>query len=384
MSANTQRPAKYLKPNGNTSLGKQLKIGDKGLIQRKTAEKAQKKKVRILSIDGGGIRGILPATILAYLENRLQEKNNDPTTRLCDYFDFFAGTSTGGILVCSYLVPDQQNPNRPRYNAQQALNMYLKQGCGIFDRSWWRKIKSMMCLLDEKYDSKNKERALQNHLGKEARLSEFIKPCLLTAYNITERKAEFLTSASARQNPAKDYKVWMAARATAAAPIYFGPAIIQSETGETKALLDGGVFATNPALCAFAEAQKTAFNQIIGSENKPDFPESKDIMLVSIGTGKVKTPYQYQDLKSKGALHWLRPSFDIMMSANLETVDYQMQQLFDKNNYYRLRPEPGLADSAIDNIQPENLQALYQAGLDYIKNHRTLLEKIVDQLIEND
>jgi patatin-like phospholipase/acyl hydrolase len=83
-----------------------------------TRESANKTDtLRILSIDGGGIRGIIPATILWYLEERLQERTNNPEARLSDFFDFFAGTSTGGILVCNYLAPDPMNAKRPMLSA---------------------------------------------------------------------------------------------------------------------------------------------------------------------------------------------------------------------------------------------------------------------------
>ncbi|MDR3246356.1 MAG: patatin-like phospholipase family protein, partial [Prevotellaceae bacterium] len=65
-----------------------------------------KRKVTILSIDGGGIRGIIPAVILNYIEEGLQRKTGDNKVVLSDYFDMIAGTSTGGILACFYLLPD--------------------------------------------------------------------------------------------------------------------------------------------------------------------------------------------------------------------------------------------------------------------------------------
>src|ERR1043165_3733449 len=61
---------------------------------------------RILSIDGGGIRGIIPGMVLAYLESSLQKKSNNKNARIADYFDFVAGTSTGGILSCALRIPE--------------------------------------------------------------------------------------------------------------------------------------------------------------------------------------------------------------------------------------------------------------------------------------
>jgi patatin-like phospholipase/acyl hydrolase len=71
-----------------------------------------KRKVTVLSIDGGGIRGIIPAVILNYIEEGLQRRAGDNTVFLSDYFDMIAGTSTGGILACFYLLPEAQAARR--------------------------------------------------------------------------------------------------------------------------------------------------------------------------------------------------------------------------------------------------------------------------------
>ena len=75
---------------------------------------------RILSIDGGGIRGIIPGQILIALERRLKTLSGDPTARIGDYFDLVAGTSTGGILTCVYLTPHPEKPARPRFSADNS------------------------------------------------------------------------------------------------------------------------------------------------------------------------------------------------------------------------------------------------------------------------
>src|SRR5207249_9528820 len=90
--------------------------------------------MRILSIDGGGIRGIIPGQVLVALEAKIQEVTGDPNKRIADVFDMIAGTSTGGILTCLYLCPGQ-NGNRPRFSATDAVNLYLQNGDDIFDVS---------------------------------------------------------------------------------------------------------------------------------------------------------------------------------------------------------------------------------------------------------
>ena len=96
------------------------------------------KKVRVLSIDGGGIRGVIPATILIYVEKKLIEITKNPNARIADLFDIIVGTSTGGILGCFYLTPNSKiNDKGPssKYNAGQALEFYSEEGYGIFNKS---------------------------------------------------------------------------------------------------------------------------------------------------------------------------------------------------------------------------------------------------------
>ena len=100
------------------------------------------RKVRILSIDGGGIRGILPGTILTYIEEQLRNKTGNPDAKIGEYFDFIAGTSTGGILSLVYLCPDEQG--NFKYGAKEALDIYLDQGDEIFDVSLGKKLRSII------------------------------------------------------------------------------------------------------------------------------------------------------------------------------------------------------------------------------------------------
>ena len=105
--------------------------------------------MRILSIDGGGIRGIIPGQVLIALEQKLQQLSGDPNKRLADAFDLIAGTSTGGILTCLYLCPDQ-GTKRPKFSAAQAVDLYLQHGDNIFDVSLFKSIESLGGITDEK------------------------------------------------------------------------------------------------------------------------------------------------------------------------------------------------------------------------------------------
>lgn len=343
------------------------------------------KKVTILSIDGGGIRGILPGVILAFIESRLRAKEGDHV-RLSDYFDMIAGTSTGGILSCIYLAPSKDG--RPKFTAQEAVDLYLERGNKIFDVGLWHKLRSGLSVTDEKYEADALEDSLNDYLGN-LKLSELLKPCLITSYDIFKRKAMFFNKVDAVNNPVRDFYVKDVARATSAAPTYFETANIKSMYGTPYYLIDGGVFANNPSMCAYAEARTLDFASKLNCPDKVDKPLAKNMMMVSLGTGSKGNPYNYNQAKDWGVVGWIIPLIDILMSGNSETVNYQLQKMFgtisppDQADYYRLEPDREPADSAMDNASPANMKALKEAGMRFVADNEAYLEKIVDLLIAN-
>jgi patatin-like phospholipase/acyl hydrolase len=322
--------------------------------------------MRILSIDGGGLRGIIPGQVLVALEAKLQQLSGDPGRRIADAFDLIAGTSTGGILTCLYLCPDATG-SRPKFSAQEAVGLYLDRGGEIFDRSVWQEVTSLGGLADEKYSAAALEKALLGYFG-EQRLGGVLKPCLVTAYDIVRRKSHFFNSADVEpgrfgvklepKGPGADYLLRHVARATSAAPTYFEPAHIPALDGERYSLIDGGVFANNPAMCACVEA--FAMN--------PEL-EARDLKILSLGTGVVDKSYPYSKAKDWGQLAWLKPVLDILMSGVAETVDYQLRLLMQgagcPGQYLRLQLDlkryPSV-DSEMDDGKPQNLAALSKAG----------------------
>jgi len=341
-----------------------------------------RKKVRILSIDGGGIRGILPGVVLARLEQKLQEKTNNKELRLADKFDFVAGTSTGGILGLTYIFPDKKG-DRPKFSAQDAVNLYLDRGDEIFDVTLGQKIKSLSGVVDEKYSADEIEEALMDNFG-DTKLDALLKPCLITAYDIRNRNAFFFRQHKAHID-INNFKVRDVARATSAAPTYFEVSRIKNELGSPYPLVDGGLFANNPTLCAYSEVRTMNFNGI-------EFPSAKDMFIVSLGTGSIKKSYPYKAAKDWGQLQWIKPVIDIMMSGNSEVVHHHLVQIFDtlskrdKTDYYRLEPGLGNANNEMDDASTKNLRALEEAAISYIsKSHvNEQLDEIATKLLKYD
>lgn len=313
-------------------------------------------KIRILSLDGGGLKGIITGKVLVSLEKKLQAVTHNPLARLADYFDLIAGTSTGGLLAFLCLTPSMSEPKRPQFSADDGVYLYTHYGAQIFDRSVWDLL-TLKEYRDAKYDAENLT-LLLHHYFAETRLSDLLKPCLITAYDIARRQAKFFTQHDAQRGARHDFYVRDAARATSAAPTFFEPALIEALSGTRYPLIDGGVFANNPALCAYAEV--LAHEAVFGPATTPE------IALLSIGTGLAKESFMYHKAKDWGALGWARPVLQIILSGVGETVDYQLRQIFTAAQcpaqYLRINGPLLDASHEMDNATPENIVALASDG----------------------
>lgn len=331
--------------------------------------------IRILSLDGGGVRGIISARILIELEKKLQRRTGDSDVRVTDFFDLIAGTSTGGLLACLYLYPEGDT-GRPRYSAREVLELYLADSPQIFSIPLFHRLRSVAGYADERYPSSGLESVLAKYFH-ETYLSELLKPCLITAYDIRRRRALLFTQHDAVDRPAKDFQVRDVARATSAAPTYFETALIKSRTGVSYPLIDGGVFANNPALCAYAEA-RTHFGG-----------RAKDMAILSLGTGTVTKAYSHSEAKDWGNVGWIRPLFDIMLSSVSETVDYECRLAFDAvgapEQYLRvdvgLDRLPPCTTCDLDNADPDNLNGLVELGAEAAEKNSRQLDSFVDVLL---
>ena len=343
-----------------------------------------KNKVRILSIDGGGIRGIIPAVILEYIEKQLKEKSGNPNAVLHDYFDMIAGTSTGGILACFYLHP-------ARFAARKAVDLYVNKGSEIFEKPSDSKAINFITswLFSPKYTKGGLEKALDDTFG-ESKLSDVPagKHSLITAYDIVQCKSVFYTVPAARYDPYRDYYLKDIARATSAAPSYFDPVTIKSmgyglteyKNVGVHHLIDGAMFANDPSHCALFEARKTKFEKF-------EHPTFKDVYLVSIGTGKEMTPLLVSSTVNWGKVNWIIPVIDILMWASPEVVNCQLRQLFEmagcSDCYVRLNPGLHNASPKMDAVSKKNIDNLNEAGNYYVSQNKEVLDKIADELIDN-
>src|SRR5689334_3454444 len=291
--------------------------------------------MKVLCIDGGGIRGLIPARVLQEIERRTGR-------RTADMVDLIAGTSTGGLLACGLTRPGAGG--RPMYTAAELAEVYVKDGPKIFSRSLGKTISSGGGLTDEKYDDAGLNATLEAQLGN-ARLSQALRDVLITAYDLEGRNALFFRSARARTDAAYDFTMVDAARSTSAAPSYFQPAHVTDLAGaHTYALVDGGVFAINPSLCAYADIAAAGRTGEI-------------TLMLSLGTGSATEPIPYAKARGWGALEWARPILDVVFDGVADTTEFEAATLLG-DRFIRLQRHLSVASGALDDASAKNLGAL--------------------------
>lgn len=334
-----------------------------------------KKKIRILSIDGGGIRGIIPAKILVKVEELLQEYSQNPEVKISSFFDLIAGTSTGSILAALYLCPKSSGSTEGKYSAKEILDLYLTHGSNIFERSWKTKLIDYFGLGSPLYKADYLEKMLNEYFG-DLKLADLLKPCLFPAYDIEHGKAIFFNQVSASKNVDENFLVREVVRASTAAPTYFPIAKLSHQSKEVAySLIDGGMFANNPTLCAYIEACKF-----------PCQPTSNEIMILSLGTGSKGNIYPYQISKGWGKVGWISPVIDIYSSAGSQTVDHQLNIIYQsqhiKDQYFRIEPDLKEYDvnPSMDCVSEHNINALCEIGDKIIEENLDRIKKFARKL----
>jgi patatin-like phospholipase/acyl hydrolase len=334
---------------------------------------ATRKQFSVLAIDGGGIRGIIPARALIELERKLGRP-------VCKLFDIVAGTSTGGIIALGLTKP-KDDSHEPQYAASDLLPLYTDDGARIFPHSLRWSVASMRGMIDERYPTAPLEALLRDRFGA-TKLSEALTEVVIPSYDLTGPAPFFFKRTYARdQNHSWDVDMWRVARATSAAPTYFEPAELpQFEHEGDHALVDGGVMANNPGVAAYAEALALY----------PD--DDAEITVVSIGTGQAPArepgesggPISYRDAQHWGFVKWARPMLHTVLDGVAKTVDYELTQLCrpirGRPSYYRLESNLPTASAAMDDVDADNIRRLLDDAETLLHDQAETFEQICQAL----
>ncbi len=250
--------------------------------------------------------------------------------------------------------------------------LYEIGGPRVFSRSMWHQIRAVGNLVDEKYPATGLEQVLERAFG-EIMLSEALTDTLVTSYEVEDRAPFFFTTQRARELEGYDFPMAKVVRAATAAPTFFEPAHLPSVNGKGyHALIDGAVIAYNPALFAYVEALRL-------------FPEAREIILVSLGTGQLTRGLPYEVVKDWGAAHWAQPLFSLMCDGDAVVVDQQAAEILaaganGKRRYYRFQVRLDMGSDDMDDASSENIAKIKQLGEDMVRRNRPLLEVLAQRL----
>ena len=311
---------------------------------------------KIISIDGGGIKGIVGATILNALENKLKKP-------IYQCADIITGTSTGGLIACSLTAPNESG--EPRWNTADIMATYETLGTDVFSSSLWYKIKTLWGLIGPKYPIKSLEEVIRSKIG-DTKLNEALTHVILSTYDLHQRCPIAFSSEDPMEGHLKMVDLCLG---TSSVPSYFSSVNIQCNHKNYN-LVDVGIFAVNPALCAFAIAKKK-------KQNEP-------VDIISIGNGNFNKPLPYEKTKSWGLLQWGSPAIEVIIDGIGDAIDHQAAVLCeaDGGRYVRLQFDIPEKLSNMDNVDSKNITALKKATLNYLFRNQQEFQKAIDILKE--
>jgi uncharacterized protein len=257
---------------------------------------------QILSLDGGGIKGLFSAAVMTHLEKDLNAK-------ISDHFDLIVGTSTGGLLAIGLAI------GMP---PQELVHFYVKSGPKIFPNSMGAKTKHFFKI---KYNADALECSLKDCFGRKT-LADCFKRLVIPSYNIGEDDI-YLFKTPHHKRLTRDWKIplWKVAMATSAAPTYF-PAFRKLDHIR---LIDGGVWANNPTMVGIVEAI-SMLNISLSS-----------IKVCSLGT-TVEINGRPKKLDEGGLWQWKNDAVEVIMRGQSIGAYTQALHLIGKDNILRIDP----------------------------------------------
>ena len=324
-------------------------------------------KFKILALDGGGIRGVVTATILQFVQSQLGKPLNQ-------YFDLIAGTSTGSILAAGIALGKEP---------QSLINIYQQRGREIFNASWLRKnVTSFIC--GSKYPNEGLIKVLREELSEITlrQVGEISNAeLLILAYDTLYRNTTFFTSCCPEENRwFNNMKLWEVCLSSASAPTFFPPYEFKwtdpndSRHGEWKfPHIDGGVSANSPALAALAH---------VTDVKKIDI---SDIAILSIGTGATTKPLEYKEISKWGTAWWGLHVPDVFMGGQIQIATDlcgEIIQAVNPGGYLRLQFSLNERfGQRISPLSPRQLLPLKEQKNKYI--NKTINEAMDDASEEN-
>ena len=328
--------------------------------------------LKVLSIDGGGMKGIVSVMVLQRLEYYIKLYSKNEKAVLSDYFDLIGGTSTGAIITALLLTTNKET--KTSYETGEILELYLQRGKEIFHRPLAYRLRTMFGLFGPKYTNKDFEKLLNQYLENTV-LEDLRKDGVFTAYDTANREAIFYSTLSKKSWERQVLPVKEVVLSSTAAPTYFPPVHITSSKNKDNCHIDGGIVVNNPALSTLIEGFK-----------HPKYKGLNDIILVSVGNVTNTDFYSYKRVKRWGIFGWALPIVSIVFDSDTSTVDYETKKLFEafgcRQNYLRLELRTDGKVPPMDDISKEAIETLLLYGNQLIKRNDTAIKRFAKRLVE--
>ncbi|MBO0909883.1 patatin-like phospholipase family protein [Arthrobacter sunyaminii] len=314
--------------------------------------------LRILSIDGGGVRGIIPVIWLTHLERRSGQ-------RTADLFDLIVGTSVGGMIALALACP--RDGGAP-YSAADLRHLDLGSVKKIFPRHTAARPKAAPGTAA--YSAAPLQEFLHKVMG-HTKLSEAYRPVGVVTCDLVHTQALHFAGGGLDQSQLGDADMAVAARATASLPRFFPPVTFTDPGGQARELVDGGLAADDPALVAY-----TLGRSLAGADD--------GVLLVSLGTGTSQTSsgllLSSEQTSSTADVQGMERDFSMVYEGPGQLVRESLRQLLGED-YVRIQTSllPG-THHASDDASPKNILGLLATAEKMVLETSSELERLAELL----
>ncbi len=321
--------------------------------------------MRILSIDAGGVRGLLPALLLSEIEARTGKQ-------VWQMFDLVTGTGTGALLAIGLTIPARSGNPLP---AAKLQTIFEQPKRSLYRRSWLRKFAAHLRGVQPNYSS-NCLRVWAQHHYMDTTLSEAKTGLLLPVYDLERRRPYFFKSWKAQGQQLKgrdeiyqdrNFRVRDLIGATMAEPGLFDPKVVGSQSGKRLTVVDGNLFAANPGLCGLVSSHRLR-------------PDAKTYRMVSLGTGQDTKGVSLLQARGWDRQTWQKKMLNLTLDGMQGTVDYQLREILGEENYLRVNPELALRKAlrGPDDLRLSHRDAVRQAAKRAIEKDETFVTILND------
>lgn len=327
-------------------------------------QESNKKPFRICSINGGGIRGILPSLILV----RLEEITGKHSTEL---FDLFIGTSTGALVAAILNTPSKKDSEHPwKYTAKDLLDVYVKEAIYTFQSSMWRKVTSMNGITGPLYYTKNRDERFNVWLG-DVRLKETLKDVVFTSFEMCTKSPVLFKTFKAKSDEKDDHSLQDVVKSATAAPTVWDPHEFD------KKVFHDALYAKSPAMYGVVEALQN-YDADLGN-----------IQILSLGTGFVKSQLEAKKI-TKSGMSFLSEVVNSTINAHTKDISHMIETIFKsfekstgKKGSTIVELDVELTDSrmTICDVSKENIEYLLNTGRQYIIDNDDKIRKFAEMLI---